>query len=101
MREEVAMSTLKTRTEVGVGDVQHVLSAALGPKYRVTIESNSMLKVRRPGLFATKVQMKPHNGATTFKVSGSGLFVSRGIQACSVNPRVRRALKQAYPTSPG
>jgi hypothetical protein len=91
------MSTVQTKQQVGVEDVQRALSDALGPKYRVTVESDSALKIGRAGVIPAKVEIGRANGMTTFKVRTTGLIVSRVLQAASINPRVRRGLEQAYP----
>ncbi len=91
------MSTVQTNQEVGVEDVQRTLADLLGPKYRVTGASGSTLKVGRTGVIPAQVKMSRANGVTTFKVTTTGLIVSRIVQAVSLNPRVRRALEQAYP----
>ena len=91
------MPTLKTNQEVGVDDVQRALSDELGPNYRVTVASGSTLKVGRTGVIPASVEISHRDGMTMFKVATTGLIVSRLIQAFSINPRVRRALAEAYP----
>jgi len=95
------MAAVQTKQEVGVEDVQRTLADLLGPKYHVTVASGSTLKVGRSGVIPAQVKMSRANGVTTFKVVTTGLIVSRIVQAASLNPRVRRALKEAYSTITG
>jgi hypothetical protein len=90
---------LQTEREVGVDEACQTLADALGPKYRVSVASGSTLKVGRAGVIPAKVEVGSSHGTTTFTVHTTGLIVSRVIQACSINPRVRRALRESYPTS--
>jgi len=89
------MSTVQTKKEISVDDVRQVLSNELGSRYRVNIESNSTLKVGRSGVIPSKVTVSRHGEITTFKIATTGLIVSRIIQATSINPRIKRALKDA------
>jgi hypothetical protein len=94
--------SVQTEREVGIDEVQQTLAEALGPKYRVSVASNSTLKVGRPGVIPGKVQVDSSDSSTTFTVHTSGLIVSRVIQAWAINPRVRRALRKSYArNSPG
>ena len=87
---------VQTSQEVAVAEVQRTLSEALGPKYHVSVVSDSALKVGRTGVIPSKVELSRAHGMTTFKLRTTGLIVSRVVQAVWVNPRVRRALEQAY-----
>jgi len=91
------MPVLRTDSEVRVEDVHRVLSDALGPSYRVTVMSPTMVKVGRAGVIPSQVEISRSGGMTTFKVHTTGLIVSRLVQVCSVNPRVRRALQEGFP----
>jgi hypothetical protein len=91
------MSTLQVKQDVGVEDVQRTLTEALGPKFRVTATSGSVVKVGRTGVVPSQVRVNPANGMTTLKINTTGLILSRLAQAIWVNPSVRRALEQAYP----
>lgn len=93
------MPMLKVRQDVGIEDVQRTLTKVLGPKFRVTIGSGSILKVGRTGVIPSQVRVNSANGVTTFQISTTGLILSRLLQAISINPRVRRALEQAYPST--
>ena len=90
------MSTVQTKREVTMEDAQHALSNELGPKYRVTVDSNSTLKIGRTGVIPAKVTVTRRGDTTTFKISTTGLILSRVAQATSINPRVKRALERAY-----
>ena len=94
------MSTVQTKREVTIEDVQHALSNELDPKYRVTVDSNSTLKIGRTGVIPAKVTVTRRGDTTTFKVSTTGLILSRVAQATSINPRVKRALVHAYSEKP-
>jgi hypothetical protein len=94
------MAILQTNQNVGVDEVRQKLSDALGSAYRVTAVSDSTLKVGRTGVIPSRVTVSHANGGTTFKVQTSGLIVSRLVQAASINPRVRRALADAYTSTP-
>ena len=87
---------LQTKQEVDVEEAKRALADALGPKYRVSVTSGSTLKVGRAGVIPARVQVLSSGGMTTFKVQTTGLIASRVIQACSINPRVRRALRESY-----
>lgn len=93
------MPTLKVSQDVGVEDVQRTLTEVLGPKFRVTIGSGSVLRVGRTGVIPSRVRVHSANGETTFQISTTGLIVSRLLQATSINPHARRALEQAYPST--
>jgi len=94
------MSTVQTNREVTTDDVQHALSNELGPNYRVAVDTNSTLKIGRTGVIPAKVTMTRRGDTTTFKISTTGLILSRIAQATSINPRVKRALKHAYSEKP-
>ena len=95
------MSTVQTKQRVDVNAVQEALSAALGSSYRVTVASDSTLKVGRPGVIPAKLKLSWSGDTTTFKVTTTGLILSRIVQAWSINPRVQRALQESFPTSSG
>jgi len=90
------MSTVQTKREATIEDVHHALSNELGPNYRVAVDSNSTLKVGRAGVIPAKVSVTRRGDTTTFKISTTGLILSRIAQATSINPRVKRALEHAY-----
>jgi len=90
------MAKLRTKEEVELEELQRRLSDELGPRYRVTVASDSSMKVGRPGVVPSRVRVTHSNDGTTLEVRTSGLIVSRVIQAASINPRVRRALAQVY-----
>ncbi|HXW34889.1 MAG TPA: hypothetical protein VEJ87_09955 [Acidimicrobiales bacterium] len=90
------MSVIQTKREVTIEDVEKTLSSALGGHYKVSVVSKDMLKVGRPGVIPAHVRMVREDGSTIFKVRTTGLIVSRIVQACSINPRVRKALQEAY-----
>ena len=58
------MSTVQTKQEVEVEDVQRTLADLLGPKYHVTVSSGSTLKVGRTGVIPAQVKMSRANGVT-------------------------------------
>ena len=91
------MAKVHTEQDVGVDDAQRRLSEGLGSRYRVTVASDSSLKVGRPGVIGSRVTINHANGGTTFSVHTTGLILSRILQAASINPRVKRALAEAYP----
>ena len=91
------MPTVQTRQELTIEDVQRALSEALGPQYRVAQGSDSTLKIGRKGVIPAKVTMIRRGDTTTFKISTTGLIVSRVVQATSINPKVKQALETAYP----
>jgi hypothetical protein len=94
------MSTVQTMREVTIEDVQHSLSNELGPNYRVAVDSSSTLKIGRKGVIPAKLTVIRRGDTTTFKISTTGLILSRVAQAASINPRVKRALKHAYLETP-
>lgn len=94
------MSTVQTKQEVTIEGVQDALSNELGPIYRVAVDSNSTLKVGRTGVIPAKVTVTHRGDTTTFKISTTGLILSRVAQATSINPRVKRALEHAYSQTP-
>jgi len=94
--EEVLMSSVETTKTVSVDELQRVLSDALGPRYRVSSTGGSTVKVGRTGVIPSEVVVTRSDGKTVLKVRTTGLVVSRIVQATSINPRVRRALEQAY-----
>jgi hypothetical protein len=91
---------VQTNQEVDIEEAKRALADALGPKYRVSVTSSSTLKIGRAGVIPARVQVVSSGGMTTFKVHTTGLIASRVIQACSINPRVRRALKESYVEGP-
>jgi hypothetical protein len=94
------MVKVQTSREVRVEDVVRTLADSLGSKYQVDASSDSTITVGRRGVIPSKVTLVRRGDKTTFKVATTGLLVSRGIQAASINPKVRRALDEAYgPTS--
>jgi hypothetical protein len=90
------MAKVQTSKEVGVEETQRRLSEALGPRYRVTIASDFTLKVGARGMLSSHVTLSHANGGTTFSVQTTGLIVSRLIQAATINPKVKRALSDAF-----
>lgn len=89
------MSTVQTKREVSLEEVQHALSDELGPHFHVKVNPPSTLTVGRTGVIPTKVVMSRRGDTTTFKISTTGLILSRLAQATSINPRVKRALQHA------
>ena len=90
------MATIETTQVVTAEEVQSRLSAVLGPSFKVSVESDSTLKVGRTGVIPAKVHIHREGGTTRFSVSTTGLIVSRIIQLTSINPKVRRALKETF-----
>jgi hypothetical protein len=91
------MAKLQTTKAVEVEDARRTLADVLGPQYRVTVSSSSTLKVGRTGVLPSKVTLSHSGGGTSFDVRTTGLIVSRLVQAASLNPRIKRALAEAYP----
>jgi len=89
--------SVQTDHKVDIDEARRKLAESLGPAYRVTIASASALKVGRPGVIPAKVQLDWSEGATSFRVSTTGLILSRLIQTGFMNPRIRRALKESFP----
>ncbi len=90
------MSQVQTKGDVTAEELEHTLSEALGPRYRVSANGRSKVKVGRTGVIPSEVEIAHANGMTIFKVRTTGLIVSRAIQVASINPRIRRALEEAY-----
>jgi len=74
---------------VTVGDVEQALSEALGPNYTVKVASTSTVTVGRTAVIPSRVELSWSEDGTTFRVSTAGILLSRIVQACSINPRVR------------
>jgi hypothetical protein len=92
--------SVQTKREVPIEEAQRALSDGLGPGYRVTVGSRSILKVGRTGVIPAHVKVTHSDGITTFTAGTTGLIVSRIVQAISINPRVRRVLEEAYSEKP-
>ncbi len=91
------MSHVRTKQDVNVDELEHTLSEALGPHFRVNATGPSKVKVGRTGVIPSEIEIAHANGMTVFKIRTTGLIISRVVQATSINPRVRRALEVAYP----
>jgi hypothetical protein len=89
------MSTTVSR-ELTAEDVQQALTAALGPHYKVTVKSGSMLRVKRNATSWATVHISWSPGHTSFRVHGHGLVILRAIDAMTVTPKVRHALEHAF-----
>jgi hypothetical protein len=94
------MPSVQTKQEVTIEGVQEALANELGSNYRVSVDSDSTLKVGRTGVIPAKVTLIRRGDMTTFKISTTGLILSRVAQATSINPKVKRALEKAYPGTP-
>ena len=94
------MSTVQTKKDVTIESVQRALSDELGPSYRVSVDSDSTLKVGRTGVIPARVTISHTGDTTTFRIITTGLILSRIAQATSINPRVKRALEHAYADVP-
>lgn len=81
--------------EITAEEVQQALSEALGPHYKVTVKSGSMLRVTHNMTWAT-VHISWSPGHTSFRVHGHGIIVLRAIDAMTVTPKVRHALEHAF-----
>jgi len=90
------MSQVQTKQDVTVEELEHTLSEALGPHFRVNATGRSKVKVGRTGVIPSEVEIARANGMTVFKIRTTGLIVSRVIQVASINPRIRRALEEVY-----
>jgi hypothetical protein len=90
------MTKLQTHQDVDIDEVCRRLSNDLGPRYRVTMASDAKLKVGRTGVIPSQVTLRHTNDGTTFDIHSTGLIVSRLIQVALINPRVKRALSDAY-----
>ncbi|MGO8871273.1 MAG: hypothetical protein ACLQPH_07690 [Acidimicrobiales bacterium] len=77
-------------------ELEHTLSEALGPHFRVNTSGPSKVKVGRTGVIPSVVEIAHRNGMTVFKIRTTGLIISRVVQVASINPHVRRALEEAY-----
>jgi len=91
------MSALELNKDVGIDDVQRVLSEALGAGYRVKVSSSSALRVTRNFVIWGTVHITQSGGWTTFRVRPGGVIVVAAINAVYTVPRIRRALAQAFP----
>jgi hypothetical protein len=98
--KETTMPSVQTKQEVTIEGVQEALANELGASYRVAVDSDSTLKIGRTGVIPAKVTLIRRGNLTTFKVSTTGLILSRVLQATSINPKVKRALEKAYPETP-
>ena len=90
------MSTMKVSGELTAEEVKQALTAALGPSYKVTIKSDSMLHVSRGGSNMAMVHISWSPGHTSFRVHGHGIVVLRLIDALTITPKVRHALEHAF-----
>ena len=90
------MTQVQTKQDVTVEELEQTLSEALGPRFRVNATDQSKVKVGRTGVIPSEVEIGHANGMTVFKIRTTGLIISRVVQAASINPRVRRALVDAY-----
>jgi len=90
------MLTVQTEKELDINDVRAALVSELSANYKVTVASPSTLKVGRSGVMPSKVTMSRQGNTTTFKIAAAGLFVSRIVQAASINPRIKRILEARY-----
>lgn len=90
------MSTVQTKQDVTVEELERTLCEALGPPYRVHATGHSKVKVGRTGVIPSEVEIDHADGGTALKIKTTGLIVSRIIQATSINPRIRRVLLEAY-----
>jgi hypothetical protein len=87
----------EVKREIAIDEVQHVLSDALGSPYKVTVTSDSTLKVSRSALLIATVRVRWSRGTTTFRVSGFGFLLGKLINSITIAPKVRQALSQAFP----
>jgi arginine repressor len=94
------MSTTTVSRDLTLDDIQHALSDALGPAYKVTATSDSTLKVRRFPLMTAMVNVKWDEAHTTTLHAAPGeAWIFQGINALTIYPKVRRALSQAFTTA--
>ncbi|HXY44001.1 MAG TPA: hypothetical protein VEH29_07425 [Acidimicrobiales bacterium] len=89
------MST-QVKHEVGLGDVQHALSEALGSSYRVSAKSNTVLSVYRNPVIWGSVHVSWSGGNTTFRVRPGGVLLVMVLNALYLVPKVNHALERAF-----
>lgn len=89
--------SVQVKQEIGAEVVQRALCDALGPAYKVSIMSDSTLKVSRSAVMIATVHMRRSGGTTTFGVSGFGFLVGKLINSLTIAPKVRHTLGQAFP----
>jgi len=88
------MSTTTNR-EITAEEVQQALAKAVGPNYKVTVKSDTVLHVSHMGTMAT-VHISWSPGHTSFRVHGHGIVLLRAIDALTITPKVRHALEHAF-----
>jgi hypothetical protein len=91
------MSAIEVNKDVGLEDVQRALSDALGPAYRVTITSDSSLRIMRNFVTWGTVHVRRSEGRTRFQVRPGGLILAAAFNAVYTTPKIRRALDRAFP----
>ena len=91
------MST-EVRGEIPLKDLEQRLSEVLGPRYEVTVISDTTLKVRRMLAVTAKIRVSWHGDRTHLLVIPGGVWIIQGINALTVAPKVRHAIDRTFQT---
>ena len=81
-------------------EVQQRVHDALGPKYKVTRKSDSVIKVKRFPLVTENIHVTWPDKGTSLQAVPGGVWIFAGINALSIHQRVRHVLSRVVVESP-
>lgn len=98
------MPTVTVERAVTLQQAAIALQDKLGSRYRVTTSHASgtpqVLKVRQSAASAATVHLDQHGNATTFRVHGGGLVISRVVNELGIAKKVAAAIEEAFTAQP-
>jgi len=98
------MPTVTVERSVTLEQAATALQDKLGDHYQVTTTHASgtpqSLKVKQSDGFIATVRLDQNGDATTFRVHGGGLIISRIVNELGIAKKVAAAIEEAFPAQP-
>jgi hypothetical protein len=97
------MPTVTVERSVSPEEAVAALKDKLGERYEVTThgsDAQEAVKVKQSAATTATVRLDPGENATTFRVHGCGLVISRMVNEFGIAKKVAAAIQEAFPASP-
>jgi hypothetical protein len=98
------MPTVTVERSVTLQETATALQDKLGDRYQVTTTHASGtpqgLKVKQSAASTATVRLDQNGNATTFRVHGGGLIISRIVNELGIAKKVAAAIKEAFAAQP-
>jgi hypothetical protein len=101
--KEGYMPTVTIEEPVTLEETAKALQQTLGNRYEVTKQgsgSNEALKVKQSAAATATVHLSRAGNATTFRVHGGGLIISRLVNEFGIAKKVAATIKESFGTTP-